>query len=114
MNPPIAPKLLEMRSLTRRFPGVLALSKVNFEVEPGKVVALVGKNSAGKSTLMKILSGVYMTGGGEITFKGKPVHFPNPRQARRLLAKLRLDIDPRITFKSLSGSATQSQKESLS
>jgi ribose transport system ATP-binding protein len=82
MNPPIAPKLLEMRAITKRFPGVLALSEVNFEVGQGEVVALVGENGAGKSTLMKIPSGVYVADGGEITFKGKHVHFTNPCQAQ--------------------------------
>lgn len=78
MNPPVLPQLLEMCSITKRFPGVLALSEVNFEASQGEVVALV----AGKSTLMKILSGMYLAGGGEITFKGKPVHFTNPRQGQ--------------------------------
>ena len=50
--------LLEMRAITQRFPGVLALSEVNFEVRQDEVMALVGENGAGKSTLMKILFGV--------------------------------------------------------
>jgi len=52
--------LLEMRAITQRFPGVLALSDVNFEVRQDEVMALVGENEAGKSTLMKILSGVFI------------------------------------------------------
>lgn len=82
MNPPVPPQLLEMPSITERFPGVLALSEVNFEVSQGEVVVLVGENGADKSTLIKILSGAYVAGGGQITFKGKPVHFANPRQAQ--------------------------------
>lgn len=62
------PLLLEMRSITKRFPGVLALSEVNFTVCQNEVVALVGENRAGKSTLMKILSGVYTCDSGEIIF----------------------------------------------
>jgi ribose transport system ATP-binding protein len=76
------PALLEMRAITKRFPGVLALSEVNFNVSQGEVVALVGENGAGKSTLMKIISGVYLADSGEIIYKGKPVTFTNPRQAQ--------------------------------
>ena len=74
--------LLEMRSITKRFPGVLALSEVSFDVRAGEVHALVGENGAGKSTLMKILSGVYERDGGEILFKGKPYDPKSPRQAQ--------------------------------
>ena len=74
--------LLEMRSITKRFPGVLALSDVSFDVRAGEVHALVGENGAGKSTLMKILSGVYERDGGEILFKGKPYEPKSPRQAQ--------------------------------
>jgi len=76
------PILLEMRAITKRFPGVLALSEVDFDVRKGEVHTLVGENGAGKSTLMKILAGVYSKDSGEILFKGKPVHFANPRQAQ--------------------------------
>jgi ribose transport system ATP-binding protein len=74
--------LLEMRAITKRFPGVLALDNVSFEVRRGEVHALLGENGAGKSTLMKILSGVYEKDGGEVIFKGKPVTFSTPRQAQ--------------------------------
>ena len=76
------PLLLEMRSITKRFPGVLALCDVNFDVRPGEVHALVGENGAGKSTLMKILAGVYTRDSGEILFRGQPVDFTTPRQAQ--------------------------------
>ncbi len=75
-------KLLDMRRITKRFPGVLALSEVDFDVRKGEVHALVGENGAGKSTLMKILSGVYERDGGEVTFKDQPVAFRSPRQAQ--------------------------------
>ena len=138
---PVQPPLLEMRAITKRFPGVLALNEVDFDVRTGEVHALVGENGAGKSTLMKILSGVYERDAGEVIYKGQPAAFRNPRQsqlagittiyqelnqvpylsvteniflgsepthggvalkwsemhrqARSLLAKLHLDIDPR-------------------
>jgi ribose transport system ATP-binding protein len=74
--------LLEMRAITKRFPGVLALSEVSFDVRRGEVHALVGENGAGKSTLMKILSGVYARDGGEILFQGRPYAPKSPRQAQ--------------------------------
>ena len=74
--------LLEMRAITKQFPGVLALNHVDFDVYPGEVHVLVGENGAGKSTLMKILSGVYTKDSGEVIFKGKHVDFHTPRQAQ--------------------------------
>jgi len=77
------PPLLEARAITKRFPGVLALSEVSIMVRQGEIHALVGENGAGKSTLMKILSGVYAADSGEIIFKGQPTHFANTRQAQK-------------------------------
>ncbi len=76
------PVLLEMRGITKRFPGVLALDRVDLQVRRGEVHAIVGENGAGKSTLIKILSGVYQADEGEILFKGQRVTFTNPRQAQ--------------------------------
>jgi ribose transport system ATP-binding protein len=76
------PALVQMRAITKRFPGVLALCDVDFDVLPGEVHALVGENGAGKSTLMKILAGVYTRDSGEVVFQGQPVHFTTPRQAQ--------------------------------
>ncbi|NDJ62401.1 MAG: sugar ABC transporter ATP-binding protein [Chloroflexi bacterium] len=79
---PNPPALLEMRHITKQFPGVLALDDVSLEVRRGEVHAIVGENGAGKSTLMKILSGVYQADTGEVIFNGEHVHFTNPRQAQ--------------------------------
>ena len=54
--------ILEMKNITKEFPGVKALDDVNFVVERGSIHALVGENGAGKSTLMKVLSGIYPHG----------------------------------------------------
>ena len=62
--------ILEMRKISKRFPGVIALDAVDFQIQPGEVVALAGENGAGKSTLMKILGGVYQPDGGQIFVDG--------------------------------------------
>ena len=69
--------ILEMRGITKTFPGVKALDNVNFKVREGEIHALVGENGAGKSTLMKVLSGVYPAGSydGEIRFDGEVRRF---------------------------------------
>ena len=60
--------ILEMKNITKEFPGVKALDNVNLQVEPGEIHALIGENGAGKSTLMNVLSGTYPAGSytGEI------------------------------------------------
>lgn len=70
--------ILEMKGITKKFPGVLALDHVDLTVYPGQVLALVGENGAGKSTLMKILSGVYQMDAGEICMNGQPVRITDP------------------------------------
>lgn len=75
--------VLEMRGITKRFPGVLALENVTFNTYPGEILALCGENGAGKSTLMKVLSGVYPEGSydGEIHVDGKLCHFTDPAKS---------------------------------
>jgi ABC-type sugar transport system ATPase subunit len=75
---------LTFRGLTKRFPGVLALDNVSFDVERGTCHALVGENGAGKSTLGKILAGVYVADEGEIILDGKSIHATTPLAARKL------------------------------
>ena len=70
--------ILEMKGITKRFPGALALDHVDLTVYPGQVLALVGENGAGKSTLMKVLSGVHQMDEGEILMEGKSVKIENP------------------------------------
>ncbi|MBR0398123.1 MAG: sugar ABC transporter ATP-binding protein [Eubacterium sp.] len=74
--------ILEMKDISKTFPGVKALDHVQLRVRPGEVHALMGENGAGKSTLMKILMGIYTKDeGGEILFDGKPYHVNNPKDA---------------------------------
>jgi len=75
--------LLEVRNITKRFPGVLALNDVSLSFLPGEVHALVGENGAGKSTLMKIMAGAYIPDSGEILLQGERVSFNHPREAQQ-------------------------------
>ena len=78
--------LLEMRAITKTFPGVKALDNVNLSVEEGEIHALVGENGAGKSTLMKVLSGIHPYGSyeGQIMYDGKECHFQGIRDSESL------------------------------
>lgn len=78
----MANKLVEMRSIDKRFGAVHALRDVDFNMEDRESVGLVGDNGAGKSTLIKILTGVLEKDGGEIYYKGKKAEFDSPREAR--------------------------------
>jgi len=73
--------LLEVRGLTKRFPGVTALEGVDFAADSGEVHALVGANGAGKSTLMNLLAGVFPPSAGDIMIDGTPVNLNSPRQS---------------------------------
>ncbi|MEN3335372.1 MAG: ribose transport system ATP-binding protein [Blastocatellia bacterium] len=76
--------VLEMRGVTKRFPGVVALNAVDLDVYPAEVLALIGENGAGKSTLMKILGGVYQPDVGELRIDGQPVVIASVSDALRL------------------------------
>ncbi|MCY4145033.1 MAG: sugar ABC transporter ATP-binding protein [Chloroflexi bacterium] len=73
--------LLRMQGINKNFPGVQALKNAHFEVRRGEVHALIGENGAGKSTMIKIVSGVYQPDSGDIQIAGQAAHFGNPREA---------------------------------
>ncbi len=74
--------VLELRAVSKRFPGVVALDQVDFDLYAGEVHVLVGENGAGKSTLVKLLAGIYQPDEGEIVLDGKVVHFNSPHEAQ--------------------------------
>ena len=75
--------VVEMRGIKKHFGAVQALRGVDLVLQPNEVLGLVGDNAAGKSTLMKVLSGAYIPDGGEIFLEGKKTSFANPMDARR-------------------------------
>src|SRR6187397_256482 len=75
------PPAVELRGITKRFPGVLANADVDIVVAAGEVHAIVGENGAGKSTLMKILYGMQRPDAGTILVRGKEEHFRSPKDA---------------------------------
>ena len=76
--------ILTARAITKKFPGVVALRDVSFDLRPGEIHALCGENGAGKSTLIKILSGFHKPDSGTYSFEGKPVNLNSPIEARAL------------------------------
>jgi ribose transport system ATP-binding protein len=74
--------LLEVRNITKQFPGVLALNDVSLKFMPGEVHAVVGENGAGKSTLMKIMAGAYVPDSGDLLLQGERVSFKHPQEAQ--------------------------------
>ena len=80
-SPRGAPPLLELRGITKAFPGVQALDGVSLELRAGEVHALMGENGAGKSTTVRILCGVYQPDGGQILLDGATMQIANPRHA---------------------------------
>ena len=75
--------LLEMRHVTKRYGGTLALSDVSFAARAGEIHAVMGENGAGKSTLIRVSSGVTDPSDGELLYRGEPVRFTSPLQAVR-------------------------------
>src|SRR6478752_2520474 len=79
--PAVAAPALEMRGITKRYPGVVANDNIDLEVRPGEIHALLGENGAGKTTLMNILYGLAKPDEGEILIDGDPVRIANPTDA---------------------------------
>jgi rhamnose transport system ATP-binding protein len=80
----VADRILELRHITKTFPGVRALDDVHFDLKPGEIHALIGENGAGKSTLIKVITGVYQPDAGQIIFDGSPVEIRSPSDSQRI------------------------------
>src|ERR687897_2394406 len=79
--PAVEAPALEMRGITKHYPGVVANDKIDLDVRPGEIHALLGENGAGKSTLMNILYGLATPDEGEILLNGEPVAIASPTDA---------------------------------
>ena len=79
----MAENLLELKHITKRFPGVVANDDINFSVKHKQIVSIIGENGAGKSTLCKMLTGIYTPTEGEIFVEGQQVHFKSPSESMR-------------------------------
>ena len=75
---------LSLKNITKRYPGIVANDRVTLEVAPGEVLAVLGENGAGKSTMMKIIYGATQPDEGEVRFDGRPLTLESPAQAREL------------------------------
>lgn len=73
---------VELKNITKRFPGVVALKNMSLQIKPGEIRGLIGENGAGKSTLIKVLTGVHSADEGEIYVNGKKVEFKHPNEAK--------------------------------
>ena len=90
-------RILEMRGISKEFPGVKALDNVELTLHRGRVCALMGENGAGKSTLMKVLLGIYTPNSGKITFRGNEVAIKNPHEALNMgIAMIHQELNPVI------------------
>lgn len=79
-----SPYIIEMRNITKIFPGIIANDNITLQLKKGEIHALLGENGAGKSTLMSVLFGLYQPEEGQIYKNGKPVQINNPNDANDL------------------------------
>ena len=93
--------VIEMKGITKTFPGTKALDKVDLSIKPGEIHALLGENGAGKSTLMNVLTGQYIMDEGEIFMDGSPVKISSPKDAfgkNIVLVPQELNLIPEATI----------------
>ncbi|QUH28895.1 ABC transporter ATP-binding protein [Vallitalea guaymasensis] len=100
--------LMEVKNISKHFGGLIAVNKVNFEVNKGEIISIIGPNGAGKTTLFNLLTGVNQLTEGEIIFEGKPIHNKKPQEIvkaglARTFQNIRLFGDMRVIENVLIG-----------
>ena len=99
--------LIDMEGIEKSFPGVRALDQCRFELRAGEVHALLGENGAGKSTMMKVLAGIYAPDAGHIRYRGKEVTISSPKAAQQLgistVSYTHLDVYKRQAYMCVGG-----------
>ncbi|KZZ57128.1 ribose ABC transporter ATP-binding protein RbsA [Oleiphilus sp. HI0125] len=93
--------ILQLKDIEKSFPGVKALDKACLSVYPGRVMALMGENGAGKSTMMKVLTGIYSSDGGSVHYQGETVSFSGPRESQEVgisIIHQELNLVPELTI----------------
>ena len=100
------PLAVELRGITKRFPGVVANEDIELRVRRGEVHAIVGENGAGKSTLMKTLYGEHRPDEGEILVDGRPVHLRSPSDAIASVGEAKVTWRPETVIVPSSGFCT--------
>ena len=93
--------LLQLKGIDKSFPGVKALSGAALNVYPGRVMALVGENGAGKSTMMKVLTGIYQRDAGSLVWLGKETTFTGPKSSQEAgigIIHHELNLIPQLTI----------------
>ncbi|GMQ63182.1 ABC transporter ATP-binding protein [Vallitalea maricola] len=100
--------LMEVKNISKHFGGLIAVNKVNFEVNEGEIISIIGPNGAGKTTLFNLLTGVNQLTEGEIIFEGKPIHNKKPQEIvkaglARTFQNIRLFGDMRVIENVLIG-----------
>ena len=96
--------IIEMRQLTKKFGGLVAVDSVDLDIYPGEVTAIVGSNGAGKSTLIQMLSGFHQPTSGEIHFRGEPLPLGDPLRVKNLGIETDLHLALDHCAKSILGS----------
>ena len=93
--------VVELKNITKRFPGVVALKNMSIGIRPGEIHGLIGENGAGKSTMMKVLTGIYTRDAGSLLWLGKETTFNGPKSSQEAgigIIHQELNLIPQLTI----------------